>query len=310
MVGAADPFRMSERTTIISRFPAKRDVTRLTGTNDWAITRMMSPTETFDWDGTGIAWGSAGSGPPMVLVHGTPFSSHVWHRVAPELAREHTLYFYDLPGYGQSEKREGQDVSLGIQNNALAAMLAFWKLDRPNIIAHDFGGATALRAHLIDGCDYERLLLIDPVAVRPWGSPFVQHVRRHEFAFAGVPDYIQVAILRAYIAGAAARSLSDNELQPYIAPWTGSNGQPAFYRQIAQMDQRFTDEVEPHYREFRCPVALLWGEEDRWISPQSGEKLAAMLPDCSLRLVPGSGHLMQEDAPEAIVAAALRFFAS
>ncbi|TGR60450.1 alpha/beta hydrolase, partial [bacterium M00.F.Ca.ET.194.01.1.1] len=55
---------------------------------------------------------------------------------------------------------------------------------------------------------------------------------------------------------------------------------------------------------------LLWGEEDRWISPQSGEKLAAMLPDCSLRLVPGSGHLMQEDAPEAIVAAALRFFAS
>ena len=270
---------------------------------------MISPTQKFDWNGTSIAWGTAGSGPPIVLVHGTPFSSHVWHRVAPELARDHTLYFYDLPGYGRSDKREGQDVSLGIQNRALAAMLGFWKLERPKVIAHDFGGATALRAHLIDGCNYERLLLIDPVAVRPWGSPFVQHVRQHEAAFAGVPDYIQAAILKAYVAGAAARSLSDSELEPYIAPWTGPIGQPAFYRQIAQMDQRFTDEIEPLYAEFRCPVALLWGEEDRWIPPGRGRKLAALLPDCALTLIAGSGHLMQEDAPEAIVAAALRFFA-
>lgn len=270
---------------------------------------MIAPTRRFDWNGTGIAWGTAGSGPPLVLIHGTPFSSHVWHRVAPELARDYKLYFYDLPGYGRSDKREGQDVSLGIQNKALAAMLAFWELESPKAIAHDFGGATALRAHLIDGCDYERLLLIDPVAVRPWGSPFVQHVRQHEAAFAGVPDYIQTAILRAYVSGAAARLLSDCELEPYIAPWTGPIGRPAFFRQIAQMDQGFTDEVEPLYGEFRCPVALLWGEEDRWIPPQSGHRLAALLPDCALTLVPGSGHLMQEDAPEAIVAAALRFFA-
>ncbi|TPM28092.1 alpha/beta hydrolase [Mesorhizobium sp. B2-3-5] len=270
---------------------------------------MITPRQTFDWNGATIAWGTAGSGPPIVLVHGTPFSSHVWHRIAPELARGYTLYFYDLPGYGRSEKREGQDVSLGIQNKALTAMLDFWRLDRPKIIAHDFGGATALRAHLIDGRDYDRLLLIDPVAVRPWGSPFVQHVRQHEAAFAGVPDYIQVAILKAYVSGAAAKPLPDLDLEPYIAPWRGPIGQPAFYRQIAQMDQRFTDEVEPLYQKFRCPVSLLWGEEDRWISPDSGAKLAAMLPDCTLTLVPGSGHLMQEDAPEAIVGAALRFFA-
>jgi len=270
---------------------------------------MISPTRIFDWNGTGIAWGTTGSGPPVVLVHGTPFSSHVWHRVAPELARDHTLYFYDLPGYGRSEQRSGQDVSLGIQNKALAAMVTFWRLKPPKAIAHDFGWATALRTHLIDGCDYDRLLLIDPVAVRPWGSPFVQHVRQHEAAFAGTPDYIQAAILKAYISGAAYRPLSDSELEPYIAPWMGPVGQPAFYRQIAQMDQCFTDEVEQRYREFRCPVSLLWGQEDHWISPDNGKTLAALLPDCALTLVPDSGHLMQEDAPETVVAAALRFFA-
>ena len=268
----------------------------------------MIPTERFDWQGTNIAWGTIGSGSPLVLVHGTPFSSRVWHRIAPELAHRHTVYFYDLPGYGASAKHDGQDVSLGIQNHALAAMLAFWGLKRPNVLAHDFGGATVLRAHFLNGCDYERLLLVDPVAIRPWGSPFVQHVRVNEAAFAGVPDYIQRAILKAYIAGAVFRTLPDEEFEPYVEQWTGPIGQPAFYRQIAQMDLRYTDEVQDRYREFRCPVMLLWGEEDRWISPERGRQLAAMLPDCSFTIVPRSGHLMQEDAPEVIVSAALRFF--
>ncbi len=176
------------------------------------------------------------------------------------------------------------------------------------MLAHDFGGATVLRAHLLNGCDYERLLLIDPVAIRPWGSPFVQHVKVNEAAFAGVPDYIQRAILKAYIAGAMSRRLTDKEFEPYVEQWTGPTGQPAFYRQIAQMDLRYTDEVQDRYGEFRCPVMLLWGEEDRWIPPERGRELAAMLPDCIFTIVPGSGHLMQEDAPEAIVSAALRFF--
>jgi pimeloyl-ACP methyl ester carboxylesterase len=56
-----------------------------------------------------------GTGPPVVLVHGTPFSSHLWRRVVPALAQTNTVYAFDLPGYGSSEKREGQDVSLAAQ---------------------------------------------------------------------------------------------------------------------------------------------------------------------------------------------------
>jgi pimeloyl-ACP methyl ester carboxylesterase len=265
--------------------------------------------QTFDYQGQSIAYDVLGEGDPLVLVHGTPFSSYVWRRIARELSRHHRVYLYDLLGYGQSEKREGQDVSLGVQNDVLAALIEHWNLERPNVIAHDFGGATVLRAHLINGCDYNKLLMFDVVAVRPWGSPFVQHVRRHEEAFAGVPDYLQRAILSAYIRGAISRAITDAELGPYIAPWLGEVGQPAFYRQIAQMDLGFTDEVEGRYGEIRCPVSLLWGTEDEWIPLERGRQLAAMIPDCAFREIPGAGHLMQEDAPEAIVAAALTFFA-
>ncbi|MEX5727438.1 pimeloyl-ACP methyl ester carboxylesterase [Rhodovulum iodosum] len=257
--------------------------------------------------GQEIATRVMGEGPPLVLIHGTPFSSHVWHRIAPVLAVRHRVYLYDLLGYGASAKPAG-DVSLGVQNGVLAALFAHWQLDAPGVIAHDFGGATALRAHLLDGLDYDRLLLIDPVALRPWGSAFVAHVKRHEAAFAGVPDYMQRALLAAYIRTSSHAGLTDAALDPYIAPWLGAEGQPAFYRQIAQMDMAYTDEVEPGYPGLRCPVRLIWGQEDQWIPLAAGERLAAMLPGCRLVRVPGAGHLVQEDAPEAILAEALDMF--
>ncbi|AXC50329.1 alpha/beta hydrolase [Paracoccus suum] len=251
------------------------------------------------------AW-SMGQGPGLLLVHGTPFSAHVWHRITPHLAPHFTVHSFDLLGYGQSDMPDA-DVSLGVQNGVLGAVMDHFGLNRPSVIAHDFGGATALRAHLRDGRDYARLLLIDPVAIRPWGSPFVAHVRRHEAAFAGLPPYIHAAILAAYLRGASHRGLTDTGLTPYLDPWTGAKGQEAFYRQIAQMDPVHTDEIEPLLGTVRCPVRLLWGVRDDWIPLADGRRLAAMLPDCPLTEVAGAGHLMQEDAPEAIVGAALEF---
>jgi pimeloyl-ACP methyl ester carboxylesterase len=275
---------------------------------DVVMNHNWSLTKTFDFEGQSVAYDVAGHGEPVVLIHGTPFSSYVWRHISRELAREYQVFFYDLLGYGQSEKRDGQDVSLGVQNIVLAALIDHWNIERPKIICHDFGGATALRAHLIDGCEYEKLLMFDPVAMQPWGSPFVQHVKIHEAAFAGVPDYLQQAILRAYIRGAIHRPISDAELEPYIAPWLGPVGQAAFYRQIAQMDLRYTDEIQERFKEIRCPAMLLWGTEDEWIPLERGHELARMIPGVELFEIPGSGHLMQEDAPEAIVSAALRFF--
>lgn len=262
---------------------------------------------TFEFAGQAVHISVAGDGPPILLVHGTPFSSHVWHRIAPHLARRYRVHCFDLLGYGRSEMRAGQDVSLGVQNRLLGALLDHWRLERPHVVAHDFGGATALRAHLLDGREFRSMTLIDPVALAPWGSPLVSHVRASESAFQTLPDYIHRAILRAYIEGATHRDMADGELAPYIAPWLGEAGQPAFYRQIAQMDQRFTDEIETRFGETRAPTLILWGEEDRWIPIAQGRRLHALIPGARFEAIPRAGHLVQEDAPEAIVAALAEF---
>jgi hypothetical protein len=53
-------------------------------------------------------------------------------------------------------------------------------LNRPDIVAHDFGGSSALRAHLLDGSEYRSLMLIDPVAISPQGSPLVRAAKQHQ----------------------------------------------------------------------------------------------------------------------------------
>ena len=57
-----------------------------------------------------VAHDRLGSGPPVVLVHGTPSWSYLWRRVAPILAARFTVHLFDLLGYGDSESREGLDV--------------------------------------------------------------------------------------------------------------------------------------------------------------------------------------------------------
>lgn len=262
---------------------------------------------TFDFDGRSVRYGVMGDGDPLVFVHGTPFSSQVWRRIAPIMSRFRRVYYFDLLGYGLSEQRAGDDVSLGIQNHLLAVLIEHWRLTKPDIVAHDFGGATALRAALINQCEYRSLTLIDPVAVAPWGSPFVRHVHDNEPAFSSVPAYIHEAMVNAYLRGAAKRELSADVLNIYSSPWMGSVGQAAFYQQIAQMDQRYTDEIQTRYHDICFPVSILWGEDDQWIPIDRGVELAAIMKGARFIRVPNSGHLMQEDAPEAIVGELMDF---
>lgn len=251
-----------------------------------------------------------GAGPALVLVHGTPWSSFSWSRVVPILARHFTVYVYDMPGYGQSEMRDGQDVSLGIQNKVLGQLLDHWQLRKLFIAGHDFGGATVLRAHLLDGRDFLAIALLNAVALAPWGSPFFAHVRKHVQAFEGVPPYIHRAIVEAYIRGAMSGRIAEADFTALVAPWLPELGQRAFYRQIAQADQRFTDEVESRYSAVRCPSLVIWGEDDPWIPLATGQRLHERIPGSRLEAVAGAGHLVQLEAPEAVATHLLDFFAS
>jgi pimeloyl-ACP methyl ester carboxylesterase len=256
--------------------------------------------ETYTFDSRPVRYGVTGDGPPLVILHGTPWSSFNMRHLINALSRDFTVYYHDLIGYGQSDMRPG-DVSLGIQNRILDELIDHWGLNAPPIIGHDFGGATVLRTHLLNGRAFEKIVLIDPVSLSPWGSPFFQHVKKHEEAFSGVPDYIHEAIVRAYIKTAAFKPLNEEPMNMTVSPWTGADGKSAFYRQIAQANSKFTEEVQSSYSRISRPVLILWGKEDTWIPLDRGRQLHEMIPNSQFHIIPDSGHLVIEEHPELLV---------
>lgn len=259
-------------------------------------------------DGRTVRYDVMGTGRPLVVVHGTPWSSFNMRHLIHGLAGQYQVYYFDLLGYGQSDKQAG-DVSLGVQNRVLSALLKHWALSEPIIVGHDFGGATALRTRLLDGHRYARLVLIDAVAMSPWGSDFFRHVGAHEAAFAGLPPMIHEAICRRYIQSAAHRPMADAVLDATVRPWCDGVGQAAFYRQMAQADAAYTEFVQPHYGSIDEPSLVLWGEADTWIPIEQGRRLAAALGNSRFAAIPNAGHLVIEEAPGALLGEITRFLA-
>lgn len=264
-------------------------------------------TEQFETAHGTVRWTSWGQGEPVVFLHGTPFSSYIWRDIAAAIGARHRVFVWDMLGYGQSEMRPQQDVSLAAQHSVFTSLLRHWELDEPTVVAHDFGGAVALRSALLDGSRYRRLALLDAVSLRPWGSDFFRLAREHSDAFTALPPHLHEALVRSYIATATHGELRGEVLDALVRPWLGEAGQPAFYRQIAQADERFTREVEDRYSDLDVPVLVVWGREDSWLPPERATRLAEAIPGARLRWIDRAGHLVQEDAPAQVTAALTDF---
>lgn len=246
---------------------------------------------------------------PLVLLHGTPFSSLIWRDVATALAYRYQVFVWDLPGYGTSDKYPDQDLSLDALAAVFAELLDRWGLDDPLVVAHDSGGAAALGAHLRHGAPYRRLALVDAVALGPWGSPFSELAGTHPDVFARLPAPLHAALLREYIRSSSGPGLRAELAEALAEPWSTDDGRRAFYRQLSHRlrDGAFTDSLRDRYPEVAPPVLICWGHDDAWIPLDRGRELARRIPDARLCVVADAGHLLPCDQPAQLTAALLDF---
>ena len=274
-------------------------------------------TSTFSYQ---IKWTSLGEpgSPPLIFVHGTPWSSKVWSNLALSLSKYFHVYIFDNPGFGESplgqplaaaeeagrvNEKVALDANLSQQSEVFAAIYRFWEKDWPDqtkahVIAHDHGGLMSLRAHLLHGCDYASLCLINVVAIGPFGQPLFKLVAENESVFTALTGPVFEGVVESYIRDAAHRELSKETMGMLKDPWTRTDeGRRGFVRQMVQANSRSTEEVEHRYHEVgkRMPVRVIWGTEDQWIPVETAQRLASRLNAQRVVYIEKAGHLVMYD---------------
>jgi pimeloyl-ACP methyl ester carboxylesterase len=263
---------------------------------DWTLDQQI------DTGDGAIRWRSFGvAGDPIVLVHGTPYSSFLWRDIAPALAQTRTVFVFDLLGYGDSDKREGQDLTLAAQARRFARLLDGWGLSAPSVVANDIGGAIVLRALLLEGARYSDLTLFDCVSGGSWERGLFAQIRQHPEVFAALPAYAHEALVTSHLHNGTHAGYRPGVRATYLRPWLGPDGQAAFYRQYRQLAEADTADYEPLLGDVDIPVRLLWGREDRILPTPYGEWLRDHIPHERMQWIDNAGHLLQEDAPAQLV---------
>jgi pimeloyl-ACP methyl ester carboxylesterase len=155
----------------------------------------------------------------------------------------------------------------------------------------------SLRAHLLHGCQYASLCLINVVAIGPFGQALFKSVAENPTIFEQIPDMAFEGILESYIRQAAWKEMDQETMKILKAPWLREGGKRGFVRQLCQAASRSTQEVEGRYAEVgkKVPVKIIWGANDDWIPVETAERLRKALQAEEVILIENAGHLVMYD---------------
>jgi pimeloyl-ACP methyl ester carboxylesterase len=249
----------------------------------------------------------AGEGPPMLLLHGLLGTADAWGLATQRLAAHSTVYAPDALGIGGSDRVEKLDVSLKATAGRLIELMDAKGIGQADIVGTSHGGSVALMLASLYPERVRSLVLHAPAnPFSDLADPFIRFYRTALGRwFAGrvptVPASVQsLALGRMY--GDASRVRSGS-LERYI----GSLRVPGTVSYILsildrwELDMAALEAALPSLRQ--VPTLLLWGDRDRAVSLDSGERLGQYFDHASLLVIPGAGHLPHEEVPVAFAGA-------
>ena len=248
-----------------------------------------------------LSYRRAGAGDPVVLVHGFLAHSFVWDGVLERLAPRHDAIALDLLGCGGSDKPVDVDLGVGAQATRLLGFLDALGIGRAHLVGHGLGGAMVL---LAGAWAPSRVRTLTAVNVAGYGQGATPLVRL--FAWRHLPGS-GFAVLRALAPllvrrtfGPGAR-IGEGLIEAFTPPYpdrTTLASLQRFARDVAVRDDLSAG------RQALChltvPTTLVWGMKDHFRSFHTAERLHQDIPGARLVRLPGAGHLVQLQEPQAL----------
>jgi pimeloyl-ACP methyl ester carboxylesterase len=232
----------------------------------------------------------------VVYIHGLFSSSATWKRVLSSAAGGRPAVAVDLPGFGYSDRPWPHDYTVAGQAQALLVYLDARNLENVACVGNSLGGAVCLIAAAARPQRFRALVLVDSASHRsrvPWNfgllrTPVVGEIEMELFA-RPVMEYALRQRLYAR-AGRVTRETIDDWWLPIKVPGT----RRAALAAVRSSSRGYEDLLE----RVRAPALVLWGKEDRLLPAEEGLRLSSAIPQARLVVLPETGHLPQEEAPE------------
>ena len=260
----------------------------------------------------------AGSGPPVVLIHGMVNSSRHWEGVARRLADRYTLIAPDLIGHGDSTTPRG-DYSLGAHAAFIRDLLAVIGIDSATVVGHSLGGGVAMQFFYQFPQRTERLVLISSGGLGRQVSPLLRTA-----ALPGASSVIALAARRQvldalWMTGARLRregrgagvylQAVARALRPLQAPGAREAFLHTLRSVIDVRGQRVSAE-DRLYLLHAMPTLIVWGERDRTIPMSHGKAAQAAIPGGRFASRPRAAHFPHLEDPEGLAAVLRHFLAT
>lgn len=250
-------------------------------------------------DGTAIGFRRSGSGPPLVLVHGTTADHSRWTPISPSFEQYFSVYAMDRRGRGASG--DAPDYAVAREAEDIAAVVE--AIGEPAfVLGHSYGGVCSLEASLLSD-RVRRLILYEPPI--PTGLP--------QYA-PGIPDRIQAlvdsgepeAALEVFFREVVR--MPEAELAAYrqLPVWqVRIQLAPTIPREM-KLDQTYSFDPQ-RFAGFQTPILLLLGGDSPPLFQQAIQLLDATLPNSQLVILPGQQHIAMDTDPELFTKEVCRF---
>ena len=260
---------------------------------------------------------TAGSGPPLVLIHGWPQTWFEWVRVMPALAARYTVIAPDMRGLGDSSR-----PLTGYDKQTVARDI--WQVvngrlghDRFFLAGHDWGGPTAYALTTQHPEAVRRLAIVD-VVIPGDGGDFSQGGRRWHHQFHMTPDLPEALMqgredvyLRWFYREFAylPTAIGEAEIQEYLRTYRQPGAMRAgfsYYRALPQ-DAATNREISARIK-LEMPVLAIGGAKSRGRGTEPEESLKRVAANVRGVVVPDCGHFIPEEQPEILARLLLDFF--
>src|SRR3954464_4741156 len=254
----------------------------------------------------------AGTGPPVIAVHGLGATKASFLATVAALAPRFRVIAIDLPGFGDSDKPVGAPYDARYFATAVVQLLDALELERAHLIGNSLGGRVTLEVALRAPERVERIALLAPSMAwrrkRPW-APALRLVRPELGVLPHAPRPVVQHVLHRFTpearTGWGAAGV-DEFLRSFLTP----RGRAAFYaaaRQIYLEEPNGENGFWPRLRELSVPALFVWGRRDSLVPIAFARHVTEAVPAAE-HLELDCGHVPQMERPRETHAAIERFF--